>query len=90
MYLVFVYDSLLQIQLGQEHEPKMNEYDIIETHVEDGDDLEETNRGENTTKTVEKEVLLQMTNVDSKTIKLGSNLQVDSKKQGKIFLYNAI
>ena len=66
-----------------ENEPKMNEYDIIETHEEDGDDSEET-------KTVEKEVLLQMTNVDSKTIKLGSNLQVDSKKQGKIFLYNAI
>lgn len=66
----------------QEHEPKMNEYDIIETHGDDEDDLEETNHGENTTKTVEREVLLQMTNIDSKHIKLGSNKQEDFKKPG--------
>ena len=61
----------------------MNEYDIIETHGEDGDDLEETNRGENTTKAVEKEVLLRMTNIDSTTIKLSSKKQEDFKKQGE-------
>ena len=61
----------------------MNEYDIIETHVEDGDDLEETNRGENTTKTVEKEVLLRMTNIDSKATKLSSKKREDFRKQGE-------
>ena len=77
MYLVYVYTSLLQIKHGQEHEPKMNEYDIIETHVEDGDDLEETNHGGKSTKTVEKEVLLRMTNIDS------SKIQEDFRKQGE-------
>ena len=83
MYLVYVNASLLQIKHGQEHEPKMNEYDIIETHVEDGDDLEETNRGEIKTKIVEKEVLLRMTNIDSKAIKLSSKKQEDFRKQGE-------
>ena len=55
----------------------MNEYDIIETHVDDGDDMQDTNCGENTTKTVEKEVLLRMTNVDSKTIKLSREEKKD-------------
>ena len=84
MYIVYVNASLLWIKHGQEHGPKMNEYDdIIETHVEDGDDLEETNRGENTTKTVEKEVLLRMTNIDSKATKLSSKKREDFRKQGE-------
>ena len=57
----------------------MNEYNIVETHVEDGDDLEETNRGGKSTKTVEKEVLLRMTNIDS------SKKQEDFRKQGEQF-----
>ena len=65
----------------------MKEYDIIETHGEDGDDMQETNCGENTTKTAEEEVLLRMTNLGSKTIKLSGKNQEDFKKQGK---YNCV
>ena len=70
----------------------MNEYDIIETHVDDGDDMQYTNCGENTTKTVEKEVLLRMTNVDSKTIKLSREEKKTFKNKVKCFcimLYNS-
>jgi hypothetical protein len=56
----------------------MNEYDIIETHEEDGNYSEDT-------KTVEKEVLLHMTNLDSKTNKLGRKIQEDSKNKVKYF-----
>ena len=68
----------------------MNEYDIIETHGDDGDDLEDTNSGENTTKTVEKEVLLRMTNLESKTIKLSRKNEEDFKKQGRSFFMQFI
>ena len=84
---LFVKTSPFQIKHGDEQEPKMNEYDIIETHREDGDDMQETNCGENATKTVEEEVLLRMTNLDSKTIKLSGKNQEDFKKQGK---YNCV
>ena len=66
----------------------MNEYDIIETQREDGDDMQETNSGEYTTKTVEKQVLIRMTNLDSKTMKLSRKKQEDFKNQGKLFSYN--
>ena len=86
--LIFVKASRFQKQ----QEKEMNEYDIIETHVDDGDDMQDTNCGENTTKTVEKEVLLRMTNVDSKTIKLSREEKKNFKNKVKCFcimLYNS-
>ena len=90
MYLFFINTSLFQIKHGEEQEPKVNEYDIIETHGDDGDDLDNTNSGENTTKTVEKEVLLRMTNLESKTIKLSRKNEEDFKKQGRSFFMHFI
>ena len=90
MSLFFINASLFQTKPGEEQEPKMNEYDIIETHGDDGDDLEDTNCGENTTRTVEKEVLLQMTNLDSKTSKFSRKNEEDFKKQGRSFLIQFI
>jgi hypothetical protein len=79
-----------QIKHREEQGPRMNEYDIIETHGDDGDDLEDINCGENTTRTVENEVLLQMTNLDSKTIKLSRKNEEEFKKQGRSFLMQFI
>jgi hypothetical protein len=47
MYLFSINAFLFQILHREEQEQKVNEYDIIETHVDDGDDLEDTNCGEN-------------------------------------------